>query len=41
MLETIRLDWLKQRLTQPIQKPIGVNQAVANILNHVKGDKVN
>jgi hypothetical protein len=41
MLETIWLDWRKQQLIQPIWKPIGVDQAVASILNHVQGKKVN
>jgi hypothetical protein len=41
MLETIWLDWRKQQLTQPIWKPIGVDQAVAGILNHVQRDTVN
>jgi glycosyltransferase involved in cell wall biosynthesis len=41
MLETIWLDWRKQQLIQPIWKPIGVDQAVATILNHVQGKKVN
>jgi glycosyltransferase involved in cell wall biosynthesis len=36
MLETIWLDWRKQKLIQPIWKPIGVDQAVARILNHVQ-----
>jgi hypothetical protein len=41
MLETIWLDWRKQQLTQPIWKPIGVDQAVASILNHVQRGAVN
>jgi hypothetical protein len=41
MLEKIWLDWRKQQLTQPIWKPIGVDQAVASILNHVQRDIVN
>jgi hypothetical protein len=41
MLETIWLDWRKQQLIQPIWKPIGVDQAVASILDHVQGDAVN
>ena len=41
MLETIWLDWRKQQLTQPIWKPIGVDQAVASILNHVQRNKFN
>jgi nucleoside-diphosphate-sugar epimerase len=41
MLDTIWLDWRKQQLTQPIWKPIGVDQAVASILNHVQRDTVN
>jgi hypothetical protein len=41
MLEKIWLDWRKQQLIQPIWKPIGVDQAVASILNHVQGEKVN
>jgi glycosyltransferase involved in cell wall biosynthesis len=41
MLETIWLDWRKQQLTQPIWKPIGVDQAVASILNHVQRNAVN
>jgi hypothetical protein len=41
MLETIWLDWRKQKLIQPIWKPIGVDQAVASILNHVQRIAVN
>ena len=41
MLETIWLDWSKQQLTQPIWKPIGVDQAVASILHHVQRNQVN
>ena len=41
MLETIWLDWRKQQLTQPIWKPIDVDQAVASILNHVQRGAVN
>jgi glycosyltransferase involved in cell wall biosynthesis len=41
MLEKIWLDWRKQQLTQPIWKPIGVDQAVASILNHVQRIAVN
>jgi glycosyltransferase involved in cell wall biosynthesis len=41
MLEAIWLDWRKQQLTQPIWKPIGVDQAVASILNHVQRNAVN
>jgi hypothetical protein len=36
MLETIWLDWCKQRLIKPIWKPIGVDQAVAAIINAVQ-----
>ena len=36
MLETIWLDWRKQQLINPIWKPIGVDQAVASILNAVQ-----
>jgi DNA repair protein RecN (Recombination protein N) len=36
MLETIWLDWRKQKLINPIWKPIGVDQAVATILNAVQ-----
>jgi hypothetical protein len=36
MLETIWLDWRKQQLISPIWKPIGVDQAVATILNAVQ-----
>ena len=41
MLETIWLDWCKQQLIQPTWKPIGVDQAVASILNHVQRNAVN
>jgi glycosyltransferase involved in cell wall biosynthesis len=36
MLEAIWLDWRKQQLIKPIWKPIGVDQAVATILNAVQ-----
>jgi dTDP-D-glucose 4,6-dehydratase len=41
MLETIWHDWQKQQLTQLIWRPFGLDQAVANILQHVQGKKVN
>jgi hypothetical protein len=41
MLETIWIDWRKQQLIQPIWKPIGVDQAVASILNHVQRNAIN
>jgi hypothetical protein len=39
MLETIWLDWSKQQLINPIWKPIGVDQAVAAILNAVQAHR--
>jgi hypothetical protein len=34
-LEKIWLDWQSKRLIQPIWKPIGVDQAVGAILEHI------
>ena len=35
-LERIWLDWQQKQLLEPVWNPIGVDQAVASILSHVK-----